>query len=419
MELDVRQTVIVAILVLFVGKFLTRKVALLQEYNIPEPVSGGLIASILFAILYGVFDIELQFSLAVRDTLLIVFFTIIGLSSRFSTLLKGGKPLIILLVIAVIYLFLQNLTGLTVAQFTQQLPEVGIIGGSVSLSGGHGTAIAWAPLFVEKYNISNAMEIGIACATFGLILGGVIGGPIAKYLISHYKLEPSKEPELTVGTLHQPKQQAKQKGTNTSTDSDAPEPTQAPINYHHMLNSILIISISIGLGLGLNVGIAALGLHLPEFVTCLFAGIIVINLGPLIMPNLTWPERSRSLALISDLSLGLFLAMSLMSLQLWTLGGLGGPILVMLTAQVVIVTGFVIFVVFPLMGKDYDAAVMSAGYAGLALGATPTAIANMTAVTEKFGASAKAFVVVPLVGAFFIDIANALIIQFLLDIFAS
>ncbi|EDM67871.1 glutamate permease [Moritella sp. PE36] len=415
MELDIRQTVIVAILVLFLGKYLTRKVAFLQEYNIPEPVSGGLIASILFAILYGAFDIELQFSLAVRDSLLIVFFTIIGLSSRFSTLLKGGKPLIILLVIAVIYLFVQNFTGLTVAQFTQQLPEIGIIGGSVSLSGGHGTAIAWAPLFVEKYNISNAMEIGIACATFGLILGGVIGGPIAKYLISHHQLEPSREPELTVGTLHQSKPQAKGK----STVPLDPQPITAPIDYHHMLNSILIISISIGLGLGLNVVIANLGLHLPEFVTCLFAGIIVINLGPVIMPKLTWPERSRSLALISDLSLGLFLAMSLMSLQLWTLGGLGGPILIMLTAQVVIVTGFVILVVFPLMGKDYDAAVMSAGYAGLALGATPTAIANMTAVTEKFGASAKAFVVVPLVGAFFIDIANALIIQLLLDIFAS
>jgi len=413
MVMDVRQTVIMAILVLFLGKYLTRKVAFLQEYNIPEPVSGGLIASILFAILYGAFDIELQFSLAVRDNLLIVFFTIIGLSSRITTLLKGGKPLIILLVIAVIYLFLQNFTGLTVAQFTQQLPEVGLIGGSISLSGGHGTAIAWAPLFVDKYNISNAMEIGIACATFGLILGGVIGGPIAKYLISHYKLEPSKEPELTVGTLHQSKLQPKKKPT-------APQSIVAPIDYHHMLNSILIISISIGLGLGLNVIISNLGLHLPEFVTCLFAGIIVINLGPLIMPNLTWPERSRSLALISDLSLGLFLAMSLMSLQLWTLGGLGGlggPILIMLAAQVVIVTGFVIFVVFPLMGKDYDAAVMSAGYAGLALGATPTAIANMTAVTETFGASAKAFVVVPLVGAFFIDIANALIIQFLLDVF--
>ena len=411
MELDARQSIIIAILVLFAGKYLTRKIMFLQTYNIPEPVSGGLLASVLFAFLYGVFAIEFQFALDVRDNLLIVFFTIIGLSSRFSTLIKGGKPLLILLIIAVVYLFLQNIIGLIAAQFSQQSAVIGVIGGSVSLSGGHGTAIAWAPILRDEYNIANAMEIGIACATFGLILGGVIGGPIAKYLINHYQLEPSKQPDLTVGTLHASAQQASM--------STAAELGPAPINYQHMLNAILIISISIGFGLGLNILIAKAGLHLPEFVTCLFAGILMINVGPLLMPKLSWPEHSHSLALISDLSLGIFLAMSLMSLQLWTLGGLGGPILAMLAAQVLFITGYVIFVVFPLMGKDYDAAVMSAGYAGLALGATPTAIANMTAVTEKFGASAKAFVVVPLIGAFFIDIANAFIIQFLLDIFAG
>jgi ESS family glutamate:Na+ symporter len=241
------------------------------------------------------------------------------------------------------------------------------------------------------------MEIGLACATFGLILGGLIGGPIAKFLIGHHKLIPSNEKELTVGTLHEVK--------------------ETPIDYQRMLNSILIIGLSVGLGLSLNGLVATTGLILPDFVTCLFAGILVTNLGPVLMPKVHWPKRSRSLALISDLSLGLFLAMSLMSLQLWTLAGLGGPILSMLIAQVAIVILFVLYVVFPAMGKDYDAAVMSAGYAGLALGATPTAIANMTAVTEKFGASAKAFVIVPLVGAFFIDISNALIIQFFLDLF--
>ena len=178
----------------------------------------------------------------------------------------------------------------------------------------------------------------------------------------------------------------------------------------------LIICISIGLGVSLNELLETLGLNLPDFVACLFAGILITNLGPKVFPKVNWPERSKSLALISDLSLGLFLAMSLMSLQLWALAGLGGSILFILMAQLVVITLFVIFVVFRAMGKDYDAAVMSAGYAGLALGATPTAIANMTAVTAKFGASAKAFVVVPLIGAFFIDIANALIIQFLLDL---
>ena len=395
MEFSPRQTIIVAILVLYFGKFLTSKVAFLREYNIPEPVSGGLIASILFGALYGVFDLEFQFALQLRDTLLITFFTTIGLSSKFATLIQGGKTLLILLVVAVAYLFIQNFTGLAVAQVMGQPAEIGIIGGSVSLSGGHGTAIAWAPRFIEQYGISNAMELSIACATFGLVLGGLIGGPIAKFLITHYRLSPSQDPALTVGVPH--------------------EQDETKIDYQHMLNAILIISVSIGIGLSLNELLDEWGLNLPDFVTCLFAGILVINLGPLVLHQVHWPERSRSLALISDLSLGLFLAMSLMSLQLWTLAGVGGSIFLLLVAQVVVVTLFVVFVVFRLMGRDYDAAVMSAGYAGLALGATPTAIANMTAVTEKFGASPKAFIVVPLVGAFFIDIANALIIQFLLD----
>ena len=395
MQLGENETVIIAILVLFFGKFLTGKVRFLREYNIPEPVSGGLIASLVFGALYLFFDLEFRFALELRDTLLIVFFTTIGLSSRFTTLIQGGKPLLVLLVIAVAYLFLQNFTGIAVAYFTGLQLETGVIGGSVSLSGGHGTAIAWAPRFVENYGIENALEIGVACATFGLILGGLLGGPIAKFLITRYELETSGESRLTVGKPH---------------EADA-----TPIDYQRMLNSILAISVSIAIGLSLNELVEQAGLKLPDFVTCLFAGILVINFGPLIFRRVHWPEKSRSLALISDLSLGLFLAMSLMSLQLWTLGGLGGPIVAILLTQVAVVCLCVVFVVFPAMGRDYDAAVMSAGYAGLALGATPTAIANMTAVTQKFGASAKAFIVVPLVGAFFIDIANSLIIQSVLD----
>jgi len=394
-ELNPRQTIIVAIVVLYLGKYLTKKLAFLRDYNIPEPVSGGLIASIVFGMLYGFLDLEIHFALDLRDTLLVTFFTTIGLSSRFSTLVQGGKPLLILLVLAVLYLFLQNFTGLTIAGIAGQPPEIGIIGGSVSLSGGHGTAIAWAPRFVADYGIANAKEIGIACATFGLVLGGMIGGPIAKFLISRHRLTPSHDKALTVGVPH--------------------ERDETQISYDGMLSAILIIAASIGIGLSLNSGLTELGLNLPDFVTCLFAGILVVNIGPFVLPHVRWPKKSKSLALISDVSLGLFLAMSLMSLQLWTLAGLGGPILMMLLAQLVVITLFVVFVVFRLMGKDYDAAVMSAGYAGLALGATPTAIANMTAVTEKFGASAKAFVVVPLIGAFFVDIANAIIVQFLLD----
>ena len=239
-EVDPRATVVVAILVLFLGKYLTSKVAFLREYNIPEPVSGGLIASILFGVAYGVFGLEFDFALGLRDALLITFFTTIGLSSKFSTLVEGGKPLLILLVVAVAYLFLQNFTGLAVAQVTGLPAQIGVIGGSVSLSGGHGTAIAWAPRFVEEYGIANAMEVGLACATFGLILGGLIGGPMAKLLITHYRLSPSEDPALTVGAPH--------------------ARYETPIDYQYMLNGIFVISVSVGFGLALNTFLAAWGL---------------------------------------------------------------------------------------------------------------------------------------------------------------
>ncbi|MDJ0905421.1 MAG: sodium/glutamate symporter [Woeseiaceae bacterium] len=395
MDLTARQTVIVAILVLALGKYLTARSDFLKNYNIPEPVSGGLLASVLFGLVYMLLDTEIRFALDLRDSLLVVFFTTIGLSSKLDTLKQGGKPLAIMLVLAIAYLFLQNLTGIGVAALTGQPLEVGVIAGSVSLSGGHGTAIAWAPRFAADYGISSAMEIGIASATFGLIMGGVIGGPIAQQLIKRDKLTPSDDPRLTVGTPH--------------------EIDTTPVNYENMLRTIFILAVSIGLGETLDSLLEMQGVQLPTFVSCLFAGIIVTNLGPKMLPRAHWPERSLSLALISDLSLGLFLAMSLMSLQLWTLAELGPSLFFILVAQVAVACLFVIFVIYRAMGRDYDAAVMSAGYAGLALGATPTAIANMTAVTEKFGASPKAFMVVPLVGAFFIDISNAVIIQFVLD----
>jgi ESS family glutamate:Na+ symporter len=393
-ELDVRQTLILAILVLFLGRYLNHRIGFLREYNIPEPVSGGILASLLSAAIYFGAGTELVFNLGSRDSLLIVFFTTIGLSSRIDTLLKGGVSLMILVVIAVVYLFLQNITGLSVISFTELPTAVGVIGGSVSLSGGHGTAIAWAPTFIQEYGVSNAMEIGIACATFGLILGGLVGGPTAKFLITRYGLQSTDTELPTVGIDY--------------------EHEGVRIDLDNVLNALLVIAVAIGLGLQINELMSWAGLQLPQFVTSLFAGIIMTNTIPFLLPRMRWPTGTPTLALISDLSLSLFLAMSLMGLQLWTLLGLGGPLLLLLAAQVVVVMAFVIFVVFNAMGRTYDAAVISAGYVGLALGATPTAIANMTAVTKSFGASARAFIVVPLVGAFFIDIANALIIQNLL-----
>lgn len=391
--LNGRQTIILAILVLFLGKYLISKTAFLRNYNIPEPVVGGLIASVVFGLLYALFDLQFEFALDVRDELLIGFFTTIGLSSRFETLLKGGAQLVILLVLAAFYLGIQNGTGVAVATLAGFDQLVGIIGGSVSLSGGHGTAIAWTPIFRDDYGIALAGEVGIACATFGLILGGLLGGPLARFLVQRHNLEADSDAVQTIGIEHQHK--------------------MIPIDYERMLRTIFILFVTIGIGIHIDLGLGKLGVQLPTFVSCLFAGILVTNLVPLMLPklNLPKPEQSRSLALVSELCLGLFLAISLMSLQLWDLADLGFPILLMLIAQVVIVLLWAGIVVFRAMGATYDAAVMSSGYVGLALGATPTAIANMTAVTKLYGPSPRAFIIVPLIGAFFIDLANAIIIQ--------
>jgi ESS family glutamate:Na+ symporter len=388
------------IIVLFVGKRLNSAIPFLRNFSIPEPVTGGLLFSVLFGLVYAVSGVAVEFELTARDFLLVYFFTTIGINASLKDLIAGGKPLIILLVITIAYMVLQNLTGISVASLFDLPPQVGLLGGTVSLIGGHGTAIAWAPRMIEEYGIANAMEIGIACATFGLILASLMGGPIAKFLIARHDLKPEKREAVDVGI--------------------ADEQTTVGIGYLDFLDAILAIHWCIIVGVLINEGLVELGLQLPLFVTCLFAGILITNLLPKKFPRLTgmaWPTRQPAIALIADISLGTFLAMSLMSMQLWTLVDLAGPILTILTAQAVLAILINLFVVFPMMGRNYDAAVVSAGFGGISLGSTPTAMANMSAVTKHYGASHLAFIVVPLVCAFFIDIVNAILIPFFLKLF--
>jgi len=392
--------VTLGIIVLFVGKRLNDAIGVLREFSIPEPVTGGLLFSVLIARAYLVSDIEIEFDLAARDVLLVYFFTTIGINASLRDLLNGGKPLVILLAITIAYMFLQNLTGISVASLFDLPAQVGVIGGTVSLIGGHGTAIAWAPRIAEDYGISSAMEMGIACATFGLILASLMGGPIAKFLITRHDLKPAFAAPLDVGVTEQQK--------------------EAGINHLDFLDAILAIHISAILGFILNEGLEDLGLKLPLFVTCLFAGILITNLIPKSFPRFSgaaWPTRKPAIALIADVSLGTFLAMSLMSMQLWTLVDLALPIFTILGAQFLIAVSLTLFVVFPAMGRNYDAAVVCAGFGGISLGSTPTAMANMSAVAQRYGASHLAFIIVPLVCAFFIDIVNALLIPFFLSHF--
>ena len=391
MEFPVRDTLILSILVLFLGKYLTTKFKVLATYNIPEPVSGGIIASLIFTLLHFSYGLEFEFDLSMRDDLLVIFFTTIGLTAKFSELIKGGKVLLILLALASVFLVVQNLVGVGIASVMGYNPLGGLLGGSVSLTGGHGTAIAWAPI-LEKQGIEGAMEVGLAVATFGLVFGGLVGGPVAQILIKRHGFASKHSAPLTVGV-------------------DRDEEPHIRILYDNMLRAILMIAVAGAIGALLNQMLKAIGVELPTFVTALFGGILLANTIPFFIKSFPWPGDTPSMALLADLSLGMFLAMSLMTMQLWALGDVIGTIILLMGVQILSVSLFAIYVIFPMVGRDYTAVVIASGYIGMALGATPTAVANMSAITKQFGGAPVAFIVIPLVGAFFIDIMNVIVIK--------
>ena len=387
----------IGIVVYFVGMQVNRRVQLLREYNIPDPVTGGILASCAALVVYLVLGIELQYDLHIRDVLLVYFFTAIGINARLSDLITGGRPLLVLLCLTLGYIVLQDLIGVTIAKLIGQPAAIGILAGSASLIGGHGTSIAWAPVIAENHGIADALEIGIASATLGLVIASLLGGPIAKYLLTKHQLKPESTDETIVGIPHK-------------------DEYIEQINHTSIMGVILSLHIVMIVGYIVNQIIIEVGFKLPLFVSCLLVGIILSNSLPKIFPNMPWPMRTKALALVSDFSLGLFIAMSLMGMQLWSIADLAGPLFVLLAIQSLTTVIFILFVLFKLMGRDYMAAVLSAGFAGFSLGATPTAIANMTAVTKRHGPAPTAFIILPLVGAFFVDITNAFVIQFFLNL---
>jgi glutamate:Na+ symporter, ESS family len=380
--------------VFLAGAAINDRVGVLRRYNIPDPVTGGLLAAFALLLVYVSTGIEFSFELSARDFFLVLFFAAIGLNARISDLISGGKPLLFLLILTAITIIAQNVIGVAGAMMFGFPAKVGVLFGSASLIGGHGTAIAWAPEIAETTGQVGAMELGVAVATLGLVLAALIGGPIAKYLVEKNNLTPDRPGEaLTVG----------------SSDNDTGADTK--IDQFSVMRVMFYLNIAIIAGYLLHQVILEAGLKLPLFVPCLVMGIVVANLRSTLRPQALPVARTASLALISEFSLGAFLAMSLMSLQLWTIASLGMSIVVILLAQTVFAVVFILFVLFPVMGRGYRAAVLSAGFGGFALGATPTAIANMTAVTHRYGPSPIAFVILPLVSAFFVDIANAVVIQ--------
>ncbi|WP_420403341.1 sodium/glutamate symporter [Nisaea sp.] len=390
-------TVTIGIIVFFLGAALTRRVGFLKAYNIPEPVSGGLLVAVLVWLLYVFLDIEIAFDLEARDEFLVIFFATVGLNARLADLARGGRLLAILLVATFLFIVLQNVVGFLGTQLFDLPAAFSVLIGSAALIGGHGTAIAWGPTIETATGVAGASEIGIAAATLGLVSAALVGGPIAQFLIRRHGLSGADGQTLTVGMPHPKEEDGKDEGQ---------------VNHITLMRALLWAHIAVIIGYFANKGIAAADLKLPLFVPCLFTGIVLANVVPALLPKLPFPSRSRSLAVISDYSLSIFLAMSLMSIQLWTLAGLGGPLVTVLALQVLAAAAFIVLVFFRAMGRDYTAAVLSAGFAGFTLGATPTAMANMSAVTKQFGPAPLAFIVLPLVSAFFVDLANAVVIGF-------
>ena len=381
-----------SILVLFLGMYLNRRIRFLRDNYIPPAVTGGLICSAIVAVVFATADVEITFDMRIRDLLLLVFFSTIGLSAKFNTLKEGGKALAVLVVIAAVFLVVQDITGIGVAMLFGAHPGYGLMAGSVSFAGGHGTAIAWGAE-AEAAGLVGAGEVGIAFATFGLIAGGLMGGPIAKRLIARHKLQGPAAAEQ---------------------DADGAKAEQGPAStkLFDVLTAILVLAICVEVGSAVNRFLFGAGVLLPGFLTSMFVGIVITNLADVVKLDI----NESGIARLGEVSLNIFLSMSLMSMQLWALAGAGAPIMLALLLQMLVITLFAVIVVFRFMGRDYDACVITAGFVGLGLGATPIAIANMDVVTRRFGASPKAFLVVPLVGAFFIDLLNAVTIKFFIGV---
>ena len=409
-------TATLGILVLFVGKVLNRRIRLLREFTIPEPVSGGLLVAAVLTVLHGLFGLEMEFGMRARDVLLVVFFTTVGINASFADLRRGGRSLLVLLALTITLMLAQNTLGIALARWEGLPGATGMLMGTVSLIGGHGTTIAWAPQIAGEKGVANALEIGIAAATFGLILASASGGPIARFLIRRYRLEGPAAASAAGATAKTRDGGAPGQAPATAGGDKPAAPTSAMLSSDEFLGAVLAINVCIILGTLLQGLIRERGLFLPLFVPCLIVGILLSNLLPRRGANLPfgWPARTPAVSLIAEISLGAFLAMSLMTIQVWTLVDLAGPLLLILAAQFVFVLLVSVLLLFPLLGASYDAAVMAAGFSGYTLGSTATAMATMTAVTHRFGPSPRSFLVVPLVGAFFIDLLNAVMIPYFL-----
>jgi glutamate:Na+ symporter, ESS family len=389
-EFDLISTLLVSMVVLFLGRFLVAWVPVLRRLNIPAPVVGGGLMALLLALVDGLLYVKLGFNLGLKDTLLLMFFTTVGLAADARMLVKGGPRLLLFLGISVVLIAVQNAIGLGASRLLDLHPVVGLLGGSITLVGGHGTGAAYAGRLGETMNLQGAMELTMACATAGLVIGAVLGGPLAEFLLKRYK--------LTGPTL-------------VAAEAESAALAAAPddaVSASSLINTLFVVLVCLAGGKVLVGLMAGTGFILPDFVFSLLLGVVIRNATSF---TRSFRLSDATVDVVGGVALSLFLVMALMTMRLLDLVNLAGPLLLILAAQTVAVALYAAVVTFRVMGRNYDAAIMAAGQVGFGMSSTACALAIMKSVTERHGPSPLAFIIVPMVGAFFIDITNAFIIQ--------
>lgn len=386
-QIDIYFTLALAAAALVVGHLLTGRVAFLARYSIPDAVVGGILFAALLTLLRTGAGVQVQFDPALLTPLNVAFFTTVGLAADARMLLKGGRLLLVFFAVVATALVMQNAIGVALAMGFDIHPVNGLLAGSITLAGGHGTGAAWAGKFVEERNLQGAVELAVASATYGLVAGGLLGGPFAGWLIRRHRLQGSAD--------------AAAQGAAATAAAEA-------IPLRKLIETLLLIFASMGIGFALFRWLGSGALTLPSFIWALLVGVVLRNL--LSFTGL-YRVNDQALDLLGALSLSLFLSMIIMTLKLWELVDLAGPMLAILVAQTVAMLAFVALVTFRVMGRGYDGALLATGHLGFALGSTATAMVNVQAVAQRHGHSQLAFLLIPVMGAFLIDLANALVIQ--------
>lgn len=389
-QLDIAQTVGLAAVLLVLGEFVKKHVSILERYFIPGPIIGGVLFSVLTLVGYQTGSFEFIFNDNIRAFLLLVFFTTIGFSASFELLKKGGVGVALFLGAAVVLVLIQNTVGVAIATSMGVHPLIGLAAGSISLTGGHGTSAAFGPL-LEQAGAVGALPAAIAAATYGLVAGCLIGGPVGTLLMRRNNIQPpaaSKVPSIQVPGAPI----IKDTGENDSHDT--------------VMYATILVTLAIGAGTIAVNWLKGMGITLPAYLGPMLVAAVMRN----VIDWRDWQLPMRQFEVVGNVSLAFFLAMALMSMKLWELAQVAGPLLAILLVQTVVMFAYAYFVTFRVMGSDYDAAVIAAGHCGFGMGATPNAMANMQAFAAANGPSIKAFFVIPLVGSLFIDFFNAVII---------